>query len=71
MPTPFVGECQASVFANKTFLGESIEELIAAGCELEVEFVPHVCSSLFVVRTYMKGGNTVKLELLSFLTCFF
>ena len=30
--------------------GESIEELIVAGCVLHVEFVPHVCSSLSVVE---------------------
>ena len=45
-PTPFVGVNQASAFANKEFVGESIEELVMAGCVQHVDFVPYVCSPL-------------------------
>ena len=54
-PTPFVGGNQASTFANRKFVGKSIEELVMAGCAQQVDFVPHVCSPLSVVEN--KAGK--------------
>ena len=58
-PTPFVGENQVSVLANKEFVGESVRELIVAGCVQQVEFVPHVCSPLSVVESRARKKRLV------------
>ena len=42
-PTPYMGKNQASVFANKKFVGERIEELLVAGSVRQV-ILSHLCT---------------------------
>ena len=46
-PTPFYRRNQASAFK---FVQQSIEELLASGCVMEVPDAPHICSPISVVE---------------------
>ena len=49
-PTPFYRRNQASAFKNFKFVQQSIEELLASGCVMEVPDAPHICSPMSVVE---------------------
>ena len=49
-PTPHYQRNQASAMQNAGFVQQSIEELLASGCVMEVPEPPHVCSPMSVVE---------------------
>ena len=50
-PTPFRGNNHASAYANFGFVQQSVEELVASLCVLEVSDPPYICSPLSVVES--------------------
>ena len=50
-PTPFTNANHQSAYRNASFVQESISELSATGCIVEVPTIPEVCSPLSVVES--------------------